>query len=139
MFSLKGPLSLIFALRLRVKGSESLSWNANPCPGPGMPLHVAEGRGEHLYPLFSCDPGLVSFHFLYMVWHCEICCKSFNTRGDNCKWTYLAHQVKRISIVQQESVQWTTLEDIPPGGTDRVIWDEGKPLDDHGDLSHQSP
>lgn len=57
--------------------------------------------------------------------------------------------MKRISVVQQEGIQWATpaVEDVPPGGTDevfvglvsRVIWDEGRPLDDHGDLESPRP
>lgn len=56
---------------------------------------------------------------------------------------HLAHQVKRISVVQQGRVQWVTLAigTIPPEGADevpgglvsRVIWGKGGPLDDHGD------
>lgn len=49
---------------------------------------------------------------------------------------HLVHKVKRISVFQQERVQWFTLEvgDTPPGFADkvsgglasRVIWDEGR-------------
>lgn len=61
----------------------------------------------------------------------------------------MAHQVKRISVVQQERVQWATPEvgDTPPEGADRVfgglasrvIWDEGRPLDDQGHLESPQP
>lgn len=53
--------------------------------------------------------------------------------------------MKRISVVQQEEIKWVTpeVEDVPPRGTDkvsvepvgRVIWDEGRPLDDCGSLA----
>lgn len=92
------------------------------------------------------DPGLISFLF---IWCAVVESKSFNTRGENHKWTHLAHHVKIIYIVQQERVQWATLVigDIPPGGADKVsgrlgnrfIWDEGRPLNDHDDLESLLP
>ena len=60
--------------------------------------------------------------------------------GDNQKEIHIAQQVKRISLVQQRKIHWTTLEivDNPPEGADqvsgglesRVLWDEGRPLAD---------
>lgn len=57
--------------------------------------------------------------------------------------------MKRISVVQQEEIKWVTpeVEDVPPRGTDkvsvepvgRVIWDEGRPLDDCGSLASPKP
>ena len=136
LYSLSGPLALIFALRLRVKGWESFSWNVHPCPVPGLPLQAGYGReGTSALPFLN-DPGLVSLLFLSQVWQCGVCSETFSMMGDNQKEIHIAQQMKRISLVQQRKVHWTTLEvvDNPPEGADqvsgglesRILWEDGR-------------
>lgn len=68
--SLTRPVSHI-CCKIESESTRVISWNVNPCPGPRMPLHVANGEGGTFVPSLLLWPWPCEFS-LYMVCHCGI-------------------------------------------------------------------